>query len=76
MQAQASRTASTILLLLALGASVAAESVGMKAKITNAVCSNGMILNDYSIDCVDENGGATACGFGRSANINDNGKSL
>jgi len=73
MLAQASRTAaSTILLLLALGARAAAatESVGMEAEITNAVCSSGVSLNDYSIECVDEYGQAAACGFGRSANIN------
>lgn len=77
MLAQASRTAaSTILLLLALGAraTAAAESVGMKAKITNAVCSSGVSLNNYSIECVDEYGQAAACGFGRSANMNANGK--
>jgi hypothetical protein len=77
MLAQASRTAaSTILLLLALvaRAAAAAESVGMEAQITNAVCSSGVSLSNYSIECVDEYGQAAACGFGRSANINATGE--
>ena len=69
------QTASIALLLLTtLGANVAAENAGIKAKVTNAVCSNGLALNDYSIQCLDDNGEVTACGFGRSANINANGK--
>ena len=75
MPTPASQTASIALLLLTtLGASVGAENVGIKAKVTNAVCSNGLVLNDYSIQCLDDNGEVTACGFGRSANINANGK--
>ena len=54
--------------------SVAAENVGMKAKVTDAVCSNGLALNDYTIQCLDDNGEETACGFGRSANIYANGR--
>lgn len=75
MPSPASQSASVALLLLTtLGANVAAENVGIKAKVTNAVCSNGFVLNDYSIECLDDNGKETACGFGRSANINANGK--
>ena len=75
MPSPASQTASIALLLLTtLGANVVAENVGIKAKVTNAVCSDGLALNDYSIQCLDDNGEVTACGFGRSANINANGK--
>ena len=74
MPTSASQTASLVILLLTtLSASVAAENVGIKAKVTNAICSNGLALNDYSIECLDDNGVETACGFGRSANINANG---
>lgn len=75
MSTPASQTALIALLLLTtLSANVAAENVGIKAKVTNAVCSNGIVLNDYSIQCLDNNGKETACGFGRSANINANGR--
>ena len=76
MPTPASQTASIALLLLTtLSAnSVAAENVGMKAKVTSAVCSNGLALNTYTIQCLDDNGEETACGFGRSANIYANGR--
>jgi hypothetical protein len=73
MPSPASHTASMVLLLLTLIPSVAAENLGMKATITNAFCSDGIMLNEYSIECLDDNGEETACGFGRSANINANG---
>ena len=62
-----------VLLLLTLIPSVAAENLGMKATITNAFCSDGIMLNEYSIECLDDNGEETACGFGRSSDINANG---
>lgn len=69
-----SSTALVLCLLTATLADVMADSRGIKARVTDAVCSNGMTLSDYSVECVNDEGDAADCALGRSANINANGE--